>query len=144
MPNGRCRFHGDASTGPRSPEGKAKVVAAMIEGRRAWAERVRAAGGGFKAGRKTGVEWVTDTMRERALAGARKLTGGCSPVFGPQDRNLVLALVRSANGSPEGRARAKALLAASKRAAEEEDIKRAEQIIRDLIPDIDDRVRSPR
>jgi hypothetical protein len=71
-----------------------------------------------------------------------KLTRGCSPVLGPQDRKLVLALLRSANGSPEGRARAKALLAASKRAAEEEYIKRAQQIIRERIPDIDDRVRS--
>jgi len=36
------------------------------------------------------------------------------------------------NGSPEGKARAKALLAASMRASMEEDIKKAEQIVRDL------------
>jgi hypothetical protein len=142
MANGRCRFHGGLATGPRSPEGKARVVAAMVAGRRAWIERVHVEGGTFKAGRKTGAAWVTEPMRERARAEARKLTGGCSPVFERQDRKLVLALLRSANGSPEGRARAKALLAASKRAAEEKDIKRAEQSIRELIPDIDDRVRS--
>jgi hypothetical protein len=144
MPNGRCRVRGGASTGPKSPEGKARVVAAMVEGRRAWAERVRANGGRFAAGRKSGAEWVTESMRETATAEARKLTGGCSLVFRPQDRKLVLALLRSANGSPEGRARAKALLAASKRDAEEEDIKKAEQIIRERILDIDDRVHSKR
>jgi len=32
MPNGRCRLHGGASTGPKSPEGKARVVAAMVRG----------------------------------------------------------------------------------------------------------------
>jgi len=68
--------------------------------------------------------------------------GGWSPAFGPQDRKLVLALLRSASGSQQGKARAKALFAASKRAAEEEYIKRAEQIIRERIPDIEDRVRS--
>ena len=30
----RCRFHGGLSTGPKTPEGKAAVVAAMQEGRR--------------------------------------------------------------------------------------------------------------
>ena len=34
MENGRCWVHGGASTGPRTPEGKARIVAAMVEGRR--------------------------------------------------------------------------------------------------------------
>jgi len=112
MPNGRCRFHGGASTGPRSPEGKAKVVAAMTEGRRAWVARVRAEAGTFKAGRKTGAEWVTEPMREQAREEARRLTGGWSPPFGTQDRKLVLALLRSANGSLSAKERAKEMLRA--------------------------------
>jgi hypothetical protein len=97
MPNGRCRFHGGLSTGPRSPEGKARVVAAMVEGRRAWVERVHGEGGTFKSGRKSGARWLTEPMRERACGEARKLTGGWCPPFGPSDRKLVLALLRSAN-----------------------------------------------
>ncbi|MGH8200324.1 MAG: HGGxSTG domain-containing protein [Steroidobacteraceae bacterium] len=29
LPNGRCRFHGGASTGPRTAEGKARALAAL-------------------------------------------------------------------------------------------------------------------
>jgi hypothetical protein len=112
MANGRCRFHGGLSTGPRSPEGKARVVAAMVAGRRAWLERVHAEGASLKSGRKTGTGWVTEPMRERAFAEARKLTGGWSPPFGPQDRKLVLALLRSAKGCPKAREGATALLRA--------------------------------
>jgi hypothetical protein len=43
--NGRCRFHGGLSTGPRTPEGKARALAAMRAGHAAWAERRRAASG---------------------------------------------------------------------------------------------------
>jgi hypothetical protein len=100
------------STGPRSPDGKAKVVAAMVEGRRAWVERVRAENGTFESGRKTGAQWVTEPMRERAREEARKLAGGWSPPFGPQDRKLVIALLRSARGCPRARERAKELLRA--------------------------------
>lgn len=32
----RCRFHGGLSTGPKTPEGKARAVAAMVAGRRRW------------------------------------------------------------------------------------------------------------
>ena len=70
MENGRCRVHGGASTGPRTPEGKARVVAAMVEGRRKWVERRRAEGRWFTAGRKGGNAWVTQAMRERARAEA--------------------------------------------------------------------------
>src|SRR5271166_2044095 len=66
MENGRCRVHGGASTGPKSPEGKARVVAAMVEGRRARAARRRAEGKRFLSGRKRGEAWITDSMRERA------------------------------------------------------------------------------
>jgi hypothetical protein len=68
MENGRCRVHGGASTGPRTPEGKARVVAAMVKGRRQWVERRRAESRRFTAGRKGGDAWVTEAMRERARA----------------------------------------------------------------------------
>jgi hypothetical protein len=51
-------------------------------------------------------------MRERVRAEAMKLTGGWSPPFGPQDRKLVLALLRSAKGCLKARERAKELLRA--------------------------------
>ena len=76
MENGRCWVHGGASTGPRTPEGKARVVAAMVEGRRKWVERRRAEGRKFPAGRKRGERWVTEPMRERARAEAHRLKGG--------------------------------------------------------------------
>ena len=100
MPNGRCRMHGGASTGPKSPEGKAHVVAAMVTGRRAWAERVRANGRRFAAGRKSDAAWVTEPMRERARAEARRLK--LAQWYTP-DRALTLALLRSANGTRKGR-----------------------------------------
>jgi hypothetical protein len=98
MPNGRCRVHGGASTGPRSPEGKARVVAAMVE-------RRRAEGRQFTAGRKGGAAWVTEAMRERARTEARKLGAGRFAL----DRSLTLALLKSAKGDPVAGARAKAI-----------------------------------
>jgi hypothetical protein len=35
----RCWVHGGASTGPRTDAGKARSVAAMVEGRRRWSRR---------------------------------------------------------------------------------------------------------
>ena len=94
------------STGPRTPEGKARVVAAMVEGRRKWVERRRAEGKKFPAGRKRGERWVTEPMRELARAEAHRLKGGRFTL----DRALTLALLRSANGCLESKARAKAML----------------------------------
>jgi hypothetical protein len=39
--NGRCKFHGGLSTGPKTPEGKARA-AANLEKARWWAARIRA------------------------------------------------------------------------------------------------------
>jgi hypothetical protein len=50
----RCKFHGGMSTGPKTPEGKARVVAAMVEGRRRWLARLKAEGKPFPGGRKPG------------------------------------------------------------------------------------------
>jgi hypothetical protein len=63
----RCRFHGGLSTGPRTSGGKARAVAAMVEGRRRWVERMKAAGTKFPGGRKAGVRWTTPAMRAQAV-----------------------------------------------------------------------------
>jgi hypothetical protein len=117
MESGRCWVHGGASTGPKSPEGKARVVAAMVEGRRKWVERRRAEGRKFPAGRKRGERWVTEPMRERARAEAHRLGAGRFTL----DRSLTLALLKSANGDPATGAGAKAMLDAQERASMERD-----------------------
>jgi hypothetical protein len=121
MENGRCWMHGGASTGPRTPEGKARVVAAMVEGRRKWVARRRVEGMKFPAGRKRGERWTTEHMRERARAEAQRLKGGRFTL----DRPLTLALLKSVTGDPHGRARAKAMLDAQELAAMERDRKEA-------------------
>ncbi len=136
----RCRMHGGLSTGPKTPEGKANVVAAMVAGRRKWVERLHSEGKRAPGGRKKGSGWLTSAMIARARLEARRF--GVTQV--PPDRALVIALLRSAKGNPQGETRTKELLAASKRAAMGEDIEKAKSIIRELIPDIDDRFRSPR
>ena len=115
--NGRCWVHGGASTGPRTPEGKARVVAAMVEGRRKWVERRRAERRKFPAGRKRGEQWMTERMRERARAEAHRLKGGRFTL----DRALTLALLRSANGCLESSAKARAMLDTQELAALEQD-----------------------
>ena len=121
-------MHGGASTGPKSPEGKARVVAAMVEGRRKWVERRRAEGRKFPAGRKRGERWVTEPMRERARAEAHRLGAGRFTL----DRSLTLALLRSANGSQQGGARAKSMLDAHEQAEADRDRGQALSAVRDL------------
>ena len=113
--SGRCRVHGGLSTGPRSPDGKARVIAAMVEGRRKWVEQQRSTGKKFPAGRTRGERWVTGPMRERARAEAHRLGGGRFTL----DRALVLALLKSANGDRARKAGAKAMLDARELAAME-------------------------
>ena len=126
MENGRCRVHGGASTGPRTAEGKARVVAAMLEGRRKWVERRRAEGRRFTAGRKGGDAWVTEAMRERARAEAHRLGGGRFTL----DRPLVLALLKSAKG--DRASEAKAMLDAHEQAEADRGRRQALSIVRDL------------
>lgn len=45
-PNGRCRFHGGPSTGPKTPEGKQRSLAAVRAGYTVWLERKRELCGG--------------------------------------------------------------------------------------------------
>lgn len=42
FPNGRCRFHGGLSTGPKTPDGKRRSMEAMRVGFKAWVELRRA------------------------------------------------------------------------------------------------------
>jgi hypothetical protein len=75
----RCRLHGGLSTGARTPEGKARVRAALIDGRQRWLEEMRAkkkAGliARFPGGRKSGHGWVTARMRQREMESLRAAT----------------------------------------------------------------------
>jgi hypothetical protein len=64
----RCRLHGGLSTGPRTSEGKARTVAAMVEGRRQMLEKLKAEGRPVPWGRKRG--GVNRSAAERQLARA--------------------------------------------------------------------------
>ena len=66
----RCRLHGGLSTGPRTPEGKARTTAAMVEGRRRLLEKLKAEGKPVPWGRKRG--GVNESAAERQLARASK------------------------------------------------------------------------
>jgi hypothetical protein len=63
----RCRLHGGCSTGAKTPEGKARVLAALTEGRRRWIAQMKAEGKKFPWGRKAGYRWITPAMREREI-----------------------------------------------------------------------------
>jgi hypothetical protein len=66
----RCRLHGGFSTGPKTSEGKARTVAAMVEGRRRLLEKLKAEGKPAPWGRKTG--GVNRSAAERQIARATK------------------------------------------------------------------------
>ena len=51
--------------GGKTPEGKARVLAALTEGRQRWIEQMKAEGKKFPWGRKPGYRWTTPGMRER-------------------------------------------------------------------------------
>ena len=66
----RCRLHGGLSTGPRTSEGKARTIAAMVGGRRRLLEKLKAEGKPVPWGRKRG--GVNRSAAERQLARATK------------------------------------------------------------------------
>lgn len=107
MPNGRCRWHGGKSTGPKTVEGQARVNAARIPGRARWVARMKAAGRKLPSGRRAGAAWITEGMRERARAEAQRL-GGWSGLA--MDRKLVAVLLESSKGDEKARARAKVMM----------------------------------
>jgi hypothetical protein len=71
----RCRLHGGHSTGPITPEGKARTVAALKAGRARWLAKLKADGKPIPCGRKKGgrnrsiearaqAAWERQCMRE--------------------------------------------------------------------------------
>jgi hypothetical protein len=67
----RCRLHGGMSTGPRTPEGKARCIAGMKIGRARWLADLKTQGKRAPCGRKKGGHNapkvpVSDEERERA------------------------------------------------------------------------------
>lgn len=80
----RCRLHGGLSTGAKTPEGKARVLAALIEGRQRWLEEMRAKKKAglivrFPGGRKPGYRWVTPRMRQREMESSARMRRGMTP-----------------------------------------------------------------
>ena len=66
----RCRLHGGFSTGPTTPEGKARTIQAMKAGRVRWLARLKSEGKPITCGRKKG--GVNRSAAERQLAQASK------------------------------------------------------------------------
>jgi hypothetical protein len=62
------------STGPKTPEGKARVVAAMVEGRRRWVEKMKAEGRKFPGGRKPGSRGTLQTAGVSPQNNYRRMT----------------------------------------------------------------------
>jgi hypothetical protein len=105
MPNGRCYWHGGASTGARTLEGKER----QAEGRRRYYARLKAAGlkRPRSGGRKAGKGWITDRLLERARGKSRRL-GGWSGLA--MDNKLVLTLLKSAEGDEKACLQAKVMM----------------------------------
>lgn len=62
----RCRLHGGRSTGPTTPEGMTRTLAAMAAGRRRWLARLKAEGKPVPCGRKKGSRNRSAEEREQA------------------------------------------------------------------------------
>jgi hypothetical protein len=61
----RCRLHGGLSTGPTTPEGMARTLAAMQAGRLRWLARLKAEGKPAPCGRKKGGRNLPADEREQ-------------------------------------------------------------------------------
>jgi len=62
----RCRLHGGLSTGPRTPDGKARTVAALKDGRGRWLAKLKSEGKPIPCGRKKGGQNRSIEEREQA------------------------------------------------------------------------------
>jgi hypothetical protein len=84
----RCRFHGGKSTGPVTAEG----MAAVVEGRRRWVERMKAEGRKLPSGRKPGAAWITPRMRQKreieASEHATKVEAESPAAMSPFERQI--------------------------------------------------------
>jgi hypothetical protein len=74
----RCYAHGGGSTGPASPEGKARSLAARVEGRRRWVEQMRQAKAAglaarFPGGRPPAGRYTAPPGTDRVVARARRV-----------------------------------------------------------------------
>jgi hypothetical protein len=52
----RCRLHGGLSTGAKTPEGKAKVLAVLTEGRQRWIAQMKAEGKNSRGGERPAID----------------------------------------------------------------------------------------
>lgn len=68
----RCRFHGGYSTGPTSPDGMARTLAAMKAGRARWLRKMRAEGNPIPCGRKKGSRNLPLEEREQIACEKRR------------------------------------------------------------------------
>jgi hypothetical protein len=62
----RCRLHGGLSTGPTTPEGMARTIAAMKAGRLRWLAQLKSEGKPIPCGRKKGGRNAPLKEREHA------------------------------------------------------------------------------
>ena len=62
----RCRFHGGHSTGPTTPDGMARTLAAMKAGRARWLAQLKSEGKPIPCGRKKGGRNLPAEEREQA------------------------------------------------------------------------------
>ena len=72
----RCRFHGGRSTGPTTPDGKARTVAAMKAGRARWLAELKSEGKPIPCGRKKGGRNLPGGEREQIACEKRRLREG--------------------------------------------------------------------
>jgi hypothetical protein len=92
----RCFLHGGKSTGPRTPEGKARTLAAMLEGRRRRIAELALEGkkinGGHNGGRprKDGQPVHRKQTRERIL---EELAAMAAPALTPEQEAMVRRIV---------------------------------------------------
>ena len=72
----RCRFHGGRSTGPTTPEGKARTVVAMKAGRARWLAQLKSEGTPIPFGRKKGGRNLPAEEREQIACEKRRQREG--------------------------------------------------------------------
>jgi hypothetical protein len=72
----RCRFHGGRSTGPTTPEGKARTAAALKAGRARWLATLKSEGKPIPFGRKKGGRNLPAEEREQIAYEKRGLREG--------------------------------------------------------------------